>query len=443
SLIAAIGTRFYGVGIHLGLRQISRSPGQFTRLVFLLILTFAIGTFSASMAATVDRNISDRISFKIGGDTFFAETGTWLVDGERWRVTPAERHYDLLDESGEPEIQQLARLWNAKANFQPPGRSDTDKITVFGVDPIPFASTVWWREDFASRSLNELMNALALDERAILVDRAYFHDRLLLNIGDPLRINIGKPFYLPDELRRVGERQRFNIGLDVLEFTIAGWIDTFPTHYPEDGPFVVANVDYIHRNFGESPWDIIATLGPGDNAGDLSNRLRALDIDIISAVDFTGELLKTRKDATQIGTFGILTVGFLVSTILTLLGFLTYSFLSFRRHLQEFGVLRAMGLSVRQMIALFVFKNGFLIFVGTVGGTILGIATSALFIPFLQLSVDQFAGTPPFIVEIAWGDIARVFVVFSAIILITLPVSIWMLRRIQIHEAMKFGSETG
>jgi putative ABC transport system permease protein len=395
------------------------------------------------MAATVDRNISDRISFKIGGDTFFAETGTWLVDGERWRVTPAERHYDLLDESGEPEIQQLARLWNAKANFQPPGRSDTDKITVFGVDPIPFASTVWWREDFASRSLNELMNALALDERAILVDRAYFHDRLLLNIGDPLRINIGKPFYLPDELRRVGERQRFNIGLDVLEFTIAGWIDTFPTHYPEDGPFVVANVDYIHRNFGESPWDIIATLGPGDNAGDLSNRLRALDIDIISAVDFTGELLKTRKDATQIGTFGILTVGFLVSTILTLLGFLTYSFLSFRRHLQEFGVLRAMGLSVRQMIALFVFKNGFLIFVGTVGGTILGIATSALFIPFLQLSVDQFAGTPPFIVEIAWGDIARVLVVFSAIILITLPVSIWMLRRIQIHEAMKFGSETG
>ena len=443
SLIAAVGARFYGVGVHLGLRQISRSPGQFTRLVFLLILTFAIGTFSASMAATVDRNINDRILFRVGGDAFFAETGTWLVDVERWRVTPAERHYDLLDEAGEPEIRQLARLWNAQANFEPPGQSGTEKITVFGVDPIPFANTVWWRDDFASSSLNELMNSLALDERAILVDRAYFHDRLLFNIGDPLRINIGRPFFLSDELRRVGERQRFNISLDVLEFTITGWIDTFPTHYPEDGPFVVANVEYIHRNFGESPWDIIATLGPDDSAGELSNRLRALDIDVVSAMDFTGELLKIRNDATQIGTFGILTVGFLVSTVLTLLGFLTYSFLSFRRRLQEFGILRAMGLSVRQMSTLFIFENGFLIFVGATLGTILGVITSALFIPFLQLSVDQFAGTPAFVVEIAWGDIARVFAIFGAFVLITLPVSVWMLRRIKIHEAMKFGDEAG
>ncbi len=443
SLIAAAGAPFYGVGVHLGLRQISRSPGQLTRLVFLLILTFALGTLSASMAATVDRNISDRILFRVGGDAFFAETGTWLVDGERWRVTPAERHYDLLDEAGEPEFQQIARLWNAQANFQPPGQGDTDKITVFGVDPIPFASTVWWRADFGPTSLNELMNSLALDERAILVDRAYFRDRLLLNIGDPLRINIGRPFYLSDELRRVGERQRYNIGLDVLEFTITGWIDTFPTHYPEDGPFVVTNVEYIHRSFGESPWDIIATLGPDDSAGELSNRLRDLDIDVISAVDFSEELFAARNDATQIGTFGILTVGFLISTVLTLLGFLTYSLLSFRRRLQEFGILRAMGLSVRQMSALFFFENGFLILIGAVLGAVLGVLTSTLFIPFLQLSVDQFAGTPAFIVEIAWGDIARVFAIFGAALFITLPVSVWMLRRIRIHAATKFGGETG
>ncbi len=443
SVIAAVGARFYGFGVYLGLRQISRSPGQFTRLVFLFILTFALGTLSASMAATVDRNINDRVLFKVGADAFFAETGTWLVDGERWRVTPAEHHYKLLDEGGEPEFQQLARLWNAKANFEPPGQGGTEKITVFGVDPIPFANTVWWRDDFAPSSLNALMNSLALDERAILVDRAYFQDQLLFNIGDPLRINIGRPFFLSDELRRVGERQRFNISLDVLEFTITGWIDTFPTHYPEDGPFVVANVEYIHRSFGESPWDIIATLGPDGSAGELSNRLRDLDIDVVSAVDFSGELSEVRSDATQIGTFGILTVGFLISTVLTLFGFLTYSFLSFRRRLQEFGILRAMGLSVCQMSALFIFENGFLILVGTVLGTVLGVVTSALFIPFLQLSVDQFAGTPAFIVEIAWGDIARVFTIFGAVVLTMLPFSVWMLRRIKIHEAMKFGSEAG
>ena len=448
SVIAAVGARFYGFGVYLGLRQISRSPGQFTRLVFLLILTFALGTLSASMAATVDRNINDRVLFKVGADAFFAETGTWLVDVERWQITPVERHYDLLDEGGEPEIQQLARLWNTQANYQPPGQGGTEKITVFGVDPIPFANTVWWRDDFAPSSLNALMNSLALDERAILVDKAYFHDRLLLDIGDPLRMNLGMPYYLPDDLLleaategRYGERQYFKFGRDELEFTIAGWIDTFPTHYPEDGPFVVANVEYIHRNFGESPWDIIATLGPDDSASDLSNRLGDLDVDVVSAMDFTGELLKIRNDATQIGTFGILTVGFLISTVLTLFGFLTYSFLSFRRRLQEFGILRAMGLSTRQMSALFICENGFLIFLGTAVGTVLGILAGTLFIPFLQLSVDQFAGTPPFIVKMGWRDIARVFAIFGVVVAITLPVSVWMLRRIQIHEAMKFGGE--
>ena len=448
SVIAAVGARFYGVGVHLGLRQMGRSPGQFIRLVFLLILTFAIGTFSASMAATVDRNISDRILFKVGADAFFAESGIWLVDVESWQITPAERHYDLLDESGKPEIQQLARLWNTHANYQPPGQGKTETLTVFGVDPIAFANTVWWRKDFSSSSLNELMNSLALDERAILVDKAYFHDQLLLNIGDPLRMNLGMPYYLPDDLLleaatggRYGERQYFKFGRDQLEFTIAGWIDTFPTHYPEDGPFVVTNVNYIHRSSGESPWDIIATLGPDDSAGDLSNRLRALGIDVVSVMDFTGELLKIRNDATQIGTFGILTVGFLISMVLTLLGFLTYSFLSFHRRLQEFGILRAMGLSTRQMITLFIFENGFPIFLGTAVGTVLGILAGTLFIPFLQLSVDQFASTPPFIVEVGWRDIARVFVIFGVVVAITLPVSVWMLRRIQIHEAMKFGGE--
>ncbi len=127
--------------------------------------------------------------------------------------------------------------------------------------------------------------------------------------------------------------------------------------------------------------------------------------------------------------------------VLTLLGFLTYSFLSFHRRLQEFGILRAMGLSTRQMIALFIFENGFLIFLGTAVGTVLGILAGTLFIPFLQLSVDQFASTPPFIVEMGWRDIARVFVIFGVVVVITLPVSVWMLRRIQIHEAMKFGGE--
>ena len=102
-----------------------------------------------------------------------------------------------------------------------------------------------------------------------------------------------------------------------------------------------------------------------------------------------------------------------------------------------------MGLSVRQMIMLFIFENGFLIFLGTLVGTLLGILTGAMFIPFLQLSADQFATTPAFIVETAWADIARIFLLFALVLAVSFPISVWMLRRIRIHEAMKFGDEAG
>ena len=423
ALLAFAGNRFWGVGIHLGLRQIGRSPGQYTRLVLLLILTFALGTFSASMAATIDRNISDRAYYSVGSDILFEESGYWDADNEVWIIQPADLHAKAVDANGEPMLEQFARLWHdSDAHFVPPGRTQAEVINVYGVDPIPFAKTVWWRSDFSLHHLNSMMNALAGDERALLADQSYFGDELLLRPGDPLTIRFSQTD---------------------LDFYIAGWIDDFPTHYPERGPYVVANLDYVHRNIGESPWDILGVPAGDNQAPEIADAIWELSIDLLRYNVAQNLIQDSRADATQTGTFGILTVGFIISTLLTLLGFLLYSFLSFRRRLQEFGVLRAMGLSVRQMINLFMFENGFLIGMGTLVGTLLGILTGNLFIPFLQLSADQFADTPAFVIETAWGDIAKIFLVLGVVLAVAVPVSIWMLRRIRIHEAMKFGDETG
>ncbi len=423
AVLALAGNRWFGVGIHLGLRQIGRSPGQYTRLVLLLVLTFALGTFSASMAATIDRNISDRAFYGVGSEIFFEETGFWDADNSIWIIQPADLHSKAVDADGEPMLDEFARLWlDSDAHFIPPGRTQADTLNVYGIDPIPFAKTVWWRGDFAPYHINSMANTLAGDERALLAYREYFSDELLLRLGDPLTIRFAQTD---------------------MEFFIAGWIDDFPTHYPERGPYVVANLDYIHRNIGESPWDILGVPAEGNAPEDIARAIWDLNIDLLRYRVAGVDIQDARADATQTGTFGILTVGFVISTLLTLLGFLLYSFLSFRRRLQEFGVLRAMGLSVRQMISLFMFENGFLIGLGTVVGTGLGIVTGNLFIPFLQLSADQYADTPSFVIETAWGDIAKIFAVLGIVLAVAVPVSIWMLRRIRIHEAMKFGDETG
>ncbi len=416
------GSRFYGASMHLGLRQIGRSPGQFTRLVLLLILTFALGAFSASMARTLDQNLEDRVRYEVGADARFYETGFFDEIAQIWSIPPVEIHHEAVDDNGQPIFAEIARFWDENGSFKVPGQSYTEDVVVYGVDPVQFGKSLWWRDDFSPQPLNELINSLATDERALLLDRKFFQEETNLRIGDPVRIQI---------------RQT------ELEFFVAGWIDSLPTHYAEDGAFVVANLDYLLRWTGETPWNVLAKLNPGNTAGEVANKLWALDLKVVQAWDSSTTISERRDDATQTGIFGILTVGFIISAILTLLGFLMYSFISFRRRLQEFGILRAMGLSVGQMVALFSFENGFLIFLGTTVGALLGIATGKLFIPFLQISADKHGDTPPFVVITAWGEIGQIFILFGVVVLLAFPVSVWMLRRIRIHEAMKFGDETG
>lgn len=76
-------------------------------------------------------------------------------------------------------------------------------------------------------------------------------------------------------------------------------------------------------------------------------------------------------------------------------------------------------------------------------GTGLGVLTSSLFIPFLQLSADRLGDTPPFVIITAWGDVSKIYVLFAIVLVLAFPLSAWLLSRIRIHEAVKFGEEQG
>ena len=111
--------------------------------------------------------------------------------------------------------------------------------------------------------------------------------------------------------------------------------------------------------------------------------------------------------------------------------------------MQDFGILRAMGLSIRQLIGLYIFEQGFLIVMGVTVGTIFGVLAGRVFIPFLQIKTGEHANIPSFVVITAWADIAKIYFILAIILAIAVPVIISMLTRMRIHEAIKFGEEQG
>jgi putative ABC transport system permease protein len=102
-------------------------------------------------------------------------------------------------------------------------------------------------------------------------------------------------------------------------------------------------------------------------------------------------------------------------------------------------MLRALGLSVRQMAALLAGEQLALVATGLVGGTLLGWLSGKMFIPFLQVRGGRHPLTPPYVVQIAWGDVAIVYVIFGLMFVIAAVVLLSLLRRMRVFEAVKLG----
>jgi putative ABC transport system permease protein len=142
------------------------------------------------------------------------------------------------------------------------------------------------------------------------------------------------------------------------------------------------------------------------------------------------------------GLFGLLSVGFLASAILTVLGFLLYALFSFRRRFIEMGMLRAIGLSIQQMTALLAAELAFLVLLGIGVGTALGVFASRLFVPFLQIGASAASQYPPFQIEIAWLSIIQIYILFFLLFIAALGALSALLVRMKIFQAIKLGETT-
>jgi putative ABC transport system permease protein len=266
------------------------------------------------------------------------------------------------------------------------------------------------------------MNRLALAPDGILVSGSFLAQHVL-TVGDPLRLTIGA----------AGDYAE-------AEFTIVGGLGLFPTLYPQDGPFFVANLDHIHNALGGPyPYDVwLATDGAiGSEA--IVEGVRDLGLVVVTGQDAREKILSEQTRPERQGLFGLLSVGFVAAAVLTVIGFLVYAVVSFQRRFIELGMLRAIGLSTRQMAVYLAAELAALILTGVALGTALGVWASTLFIPTFQVGSGKTALVPPFIVEVAWEQLGFILVIFGIMFIVAVVVLAVLLMRMRVFEAVKLG----
>jgi putative ABC transport system permease protein len=433
-----LAAQFPGTVPVLALRQLSRSAGAHMAPLMLLVITLSLAGFVASMAHTLDRSLTDGVYYQVGADLNLVEGGEYTGETQNpaevfsqagasgtiqvpvstdlpavWNFLPVSDHLSL------PGVQAVARVGRYDAELQAGGRSAGGNL--LAIDRTDFPRVAFFRRDFASEPLIALMNRLAYDPAALLVDRGTW-ERFNLNTGDPVQLRI-----------RLEQRQ-------TLEFKVAGVMEYFPTQYPEQGPFFVANLDYLFESTGGlQPYDVWLRTAQGADPRAIVQGVNNLGVAVIRAQDARLLLDQTFQTPNRQGVLGLLSVGFLSALLLNVVGFLLYALFSFRERYIQLGVLRAIGLSGEQMAAYLALEQFFLILTGLGVGTGIAVLAAYLFIPHLAVTFGSHPGVPPSVVEIAWGDMLRVYAVFGGMLLAGVGVTLFMLRRMRLFQAIKMG----
>lgn len=436
SAIAWLSSHLSGVGVLLATRHLSRTPGFYSAPLILLTLTLSLSAFTASLAQTLDHHLYDQTYYKIGADMRLVELGentesleaaaslfggasttdkTEEEKGPRWLFLPVSEHLKA------PGVRAATRVGRYKFTTRLSGGMQSGVF--IGIDRVEFPQVAFWRRDFAPASLGALMNALAVRPNGVLVPRTFLA-QYALHIGDTFRATV------------TGHGERADVDLEVV-----GTFDMFPTWYPdEEGPLLVGNLDYLFEQLGwQVPYDVWLKTDSEVDYARIAEDVRSLRFNVINWYAPRQIIYEEQRRPERQGLFGFLSVGFLAAAFLTVLGFLFYAFFSFRQRFIELGVLRAIGLSASQMTAFLAWELALLIGIGVLAGTGLGVWVSNLFIPYLQIGTGPEARTPPFVVEIAWPAIFRIYVLFGLLFLVALGVLVILLLRMKIFQAIKLG----
>jgi len=150
--VARVLNAVAGASVSLGLVQVVRNSGQYTRLTLLLMMAVAVGSYGASYAATTNKSYQDRAGYETGADISATSLGGVPLPD------PASQFESKLEST--PGVSEASLVTRVKAGPASPGSID-QTFQLVGVDPAAIPKMLWWRSDFSSKPLSGLMATLA------------------------------------------------------------------------------------------------------------------------------------------------------------------------------------------------------------------------------------------------------------------------------------------
>lgn len=433
--IFEIGKRWWSPSLYASFLRILRTKSNQGFLMVFLILTVSMGIFNAQAARTINANAEERIRYSTGADIVLQEEWKDNSDAVEEDTTglveltyeePDFGKYQTMD-----GIESVTRvLVDKKVSVSVEG-GKLSEVMLMGIHTKEFGETAWFKESLLPIHWYEYLNAISQNAGAILVS-SNFQRIYGYEVGDVL-------YYT-------------NASGDSARGIIYGFVDYWPSYAPvtwskgADGVYqekenflIVAHLSQLQSSWGVTPYQV--WIKTEDSSQFIYDYAAESGTKYAVFCDAAAELIDLKNDPIFQGTNGILTVGFICVLLLCITGFLIYWILSIQSRTLQFGIFRAMGMSMREVLAMLINEQFFITGVSLTAGVLVGLLTSKLYIPLIQIAYTSSDQVIPLEIVSEAGDFVRLFAVIGSAILICMFLLGGLISKIKIAQALKLGED--
>jgi putative ABC transport system permease protein len=434
-LVFALGRRYWSPSVYASLLKIIRSDGEEQFVMLFLILTLAVGVFGAQAARTINQNNDHQIKHHAGADLMFQEYWQHSVIME-----PTETGNVLTALFTEPDFNRFIHFLEVDAltpvTLTPATvrtrESTVNNVQLMGIETYTFGAAAWFREDLLRVHENFFLNTLAALPHGVL-------------LSDNFRTRLG--YQLSDTITL-----RNHFGADTRA-VVVGFVEYWPGFAPtrreilptgewsiQEQYLAVANIGYLQQTWGVMPYQIWMRTNSASNAF-FRRFLDENPLRLEAFYDTRASLAQSRTDPVLQGINGVLTVGFIATLLICCTGFLLYWVLTIRSRTLQFGIFRAMGMTMRGIIRLLVSEQLLITVTAIIIGAAVGEISARLFIPYIQVSFLTEEQLIPLLVVRDKLDYLPLYATVGGMIVICLLILSVFVSRLKIDQALKLGED--
>ncbi len=476
-IISRIGKRVWSPAQYVSLNNIGRLAGGRERfLMIFLILTVSLGIFFANTARALNRSAEERVSYAVGADVTLSEkwennkvTSSAGPQSSGQLVHVEETETDDDEEADvsyvEPVFERFENLAGVRKaakvfikdkvtiqadkmkvtpivketaqrsrddyfnDYQNSSRTKnfTNKVQLMTIVPSDFAEVCWSTDRLLPTHINNYINALAEYNAGVILSSS-FKDKYGLELGDTVNCSWGKN--------------------EAFEVTVLAFVDYWPSLNPyeqaDDGgykDFAIMNYDFVRVQTSVEPYQVWLDLEEGASTEELYNSISAAGIKPTELNVRSQKIISEKTDPMLQGMNGALTLGFIIIMIMCIIGFLIYWILSIRSRTLQFGILRAMGMTYGEIIAMIVYEQILVSGAAIFAAIFVGGGASDLFVPLFQSLYSAEEQVPAFAVIPQRSDYFKLYIIIGAMLLTGFIVLGRLISKIKISQALKLGED--